>query len=322
MRESLTEKKPLMGNNVVKQIAFVVRDIEIASEAFAKLLGIPKPDWFLTGSREISQVIYRGKPTDSRCKLAFINTPTVQIELIEPDEEPGLMREYLDTVGEGIHHIAFDVDSIKDKLPILEQYGLPVLQTGEFTSSEGRYAYVDTFDTHKTLVELLESKETRDVPSDRDECNPLLGTNKVEQLAIVVRDLEAAAEAYCTLLGVEKQPVIQSGPGELTKVIYEGKPTEGKSKYMFINTPLIQIELIEPGDSQSTWKQHLETKGEGVHHISFVVKNMDEKIKLLDEMGYPVIQKGNFWNGKGRYAYIDTTSTFSVIIELLERFDV
>jgi len=320
MTESLTEKKPLAGNNVINQIAFVVRDIEQASEAFAKLLGIPTPNWFLTGDREVSNVVFRGQPTDSRSKLVFLNTPTVQIELIEPNQEPGTMREFLDTVGEGIHHIAFDVDSINEKLPIFEENGYPLLQSGEFTSSDGRYVYVDTLKSHKTLMELLESAEPRHTAPTTDVFTPLLGTNKVEQLAIVVRNLDAAAEAYCKLLGVENPPVIQSGPSELTQVVFEGKPTEADSKYMFINTPILQLELIEPGDSPSTWKKHLETNGEGVHHISFVVNDMEEKVKLLEDMGYPVIQRGNFWNGKGRYAYMDTTSTYKVIIELLERF--
>ncbi|MFP5106925.1 VOC family protein [Neobacillus sp. C211] len=320
MTESLTENKPLAGNNVINQIAFVVRDIEQASEAYAKLLGIPKPNWFLTGDSVVSKVFFRGQPTDSRSKLVFLNTPTVQIELIEPNQEPGMMREFLDTVGEGIHHIAFDVDSIKEKLPVFEENGYPLLQSGEFTSSDGRYVYVDTLKSHKTLMELLESAVPRDTAPTTDIFTPLLGTNKIEQLAIVVKDLDAAAEAYCKLLGVEKPPVIQSGPSELTQVIFEGKPTEADSKYMFINTPLLQLELIEPGDSPSTWKKHLETQGEGVHHISLVVNDIEEKVKLLEDMGYPVIQRGNFWNGKGRYAYIDTTSTYKVIIELLERF--
>ncbi|MBI0576934.1 VOC family protein [Neobacillus cucumis] len=321
MNEPLTSKQPLAGNNVINQLAFVVNDIEQTSEAFAKLLGIPKPKWFFTGDREVSKVVFRGEPTDSRSKLVFMNTPTVQFELIEPNKEPGTMREFLDTVGEGIHHIAFDVDSIQDMLPIFEENGYSLLQSGEFTTSDGRYVYVDTLKDHKTLVELLESAEPRDTtPRTEVFTPPLLGTNKVEQLAIVVNDLDAAADAYCKLLGVEKPAVIKSGPSELTQVVFEGVPTEGKSKYMFINTPLIQLEIIEPGDSPSTWKKHLDTYGESVHHISFVVEDMDGKIKMLEEMGYPVIQRGNFWNGKGRYAYMDTTSTYKVIIELLERY--
>jgi catechol 2,3-dioxygenase-like lactoylglutathione lyase family enzyme len=313
--------EPLLGNRYINQLAFVVNDIESANEAFTKLLGIKKVEPFLTGDSTISKVVFKGEPTNSRSKLAFLNTPTVQFELIEPDHNPGTMREFLDTVGEGIHHIAFDVDSIQKRLPEAEKNGYPVLQTGEFTSSDGRYVYVDTIEDYKTLVELLESAKPRQTEWEQDDSvKPLLGTNKVEQLAFVVKDLDAAADAYCNLLGMEKPSVIQSGPSEITNVIYQGKPTEGKARTMFIDTPLIQIELIEPGDSPSTWKHHLETYGEGVHHISFVVQDMEEKMKILEEMGYPVIQTGNFYNGKGRYAYMDTTSTYKVIIELLERF--
>lgn len=315
--------KPLLGNNEVNQLAFVVRDIEKATEDFSKLLGIPNPGWFLTGEQEISKVVFRGKTTASRSKLAFLNTPTIQFELIEPNEDPGTMREFLDHIGEGIHHIAFDVDKINNYLPPLEDKGYPLLQSGEFTSSDGRYIYADTSKQLKTLIELLESAEPRDTkPSDEPwDAPPLLGTNKVEQLALVVKDLEAAADAYCTLLGVEKPAVIHSGGSNITQVIYNDEPTDADSKYMFIKTPFLEIELIEPGKTPSTWKTHLETYGEGVHHISFVVKDMDEKVQLLERMGYPVIQRGNFYNGKGRYAYMDTTSTFKVIIELLEKYE-
>ncbi|WP_209123417.1 VOC family protein [Alkalihalobacillus sp. BA299] len=316
--------EPLLGNNTLNQIAFVVEDIEATRDAFAKLLGIPKPEWFLTAPSKISKVVYNGQPSEARSKLVFINTPSVQIELIEPNPEPSTMREYLDTVGEGIHHIAFDVDAVKLGLETMDQEGFPLVQTGEFTSSNGKYAYVDTLDTHKTLIELLEREEAyKPLESDGKNEKALLGTDKLTQIAIVVCDLHKAADHYCKLLGVEKPAVIPSGKSEITHITFRGEPTEAKGQFMFINTPLIQLELIEPAlDSPSTWKEHLETKGEGIHHISFVVDNLDDKIKILEEMGYPVIQKGNFWNNRGRYAYMDTTSTFKVIIELLEKYEV
>lgn len=238
-------REALLRDDRLNQICFVVRDIEVASDAFAKLLGIPKPDWFLTGSRDISQIVFNGEPTDARNKLIFINTPSVQIELIEPDQEPSTMRGFLDTVP-----------------------------------------------ACKTMVELLARDEPQAIPLVQPKSEghlPLLGTDTLTQIALVVRDLDAAADA--------------------------------KARFLFIDTPHIQIELIQPGDSPSTWQEHLQTKDEGVHHVSFVVKNIEEKIVLLEQMGYPLIQKGNFWNGKGRYAYMDTVSTYHVIIELLEKYD-
>jgi 4-hydroxyphenylpyruvate dioxygenase-like putative hemolysin len=114
---------------------------------------------------------------------------------------------------------------------------------------------------------------------------------------------------------------VPSGPSDITQIVYRGQSAEAKARFMFIQTPLIEIELIEPTDSPSTWKEHLKAKGEGIHHISFVVDNLDEKVKRMDKLGYPLIQKGNFWNGKEKYAYIDTTSTYKVIMELLEKFE-
>ncbi|KIL39062.1 hypothetical protein SD70_22295 [Gordoniibacillus kamchatkensis] len=318
--------KALYGTNEINQIAFVVRDIEQAAESFAKLLGIPKPDCFLTGASDISRVIYNGKRSEARNKLIFIHTPGVQIELIEPDEAPSTMRDFLDERGEGIHHIALEVDRIKRQVELSGDRGYPVVQTGEFTSSKGRYAYVDTFGRCKTMLELLEREEPQAVTAaaegEREGREPLLGTGVVKQIAFVVRDLEATIDAYCELLGAEKPRIIEAGAPEVTQVVFRGEPTDGKSRYAFIDTPLVQIELIEPDPaSPSTWLEHLERHGEGVHHISFVVHNLDEKAAMLENMGFPVIQKGNFWNGRGKYAYMDTVSEWKVIIELLEKYD-
>ncbi|WP_421617545.1 VOC family protein [Brevibacillus sp. TJ4] len=315
--------KALLGTSEINQICFVVRDIEKAAESFGKLLGVPKPDWFLTGDSSISQIVFNGQPTGARNKLIFINTPSVQIELIEPDQEPSTMREFLDTQGEGIHHVAVDVDDMKKQLAVLAEHGYPVVQTGEFTSSKGRYAYVDSVPACKTMIELLERDEPQAIPpaaKKPEGLAPLLGSDTVSQIAIVVRDLDAAAEAYCSLLGVEKPTVLKEGAPQVTQVVYRGEPTEGKCRFMFIKTPLIEIELIEPGDSPSTWKEHLDTKGEGVHHIAFHVQNLDETVAKLEAMGYPLIQKGYFFTGNGKYAYMDTLSEYHVIIELLEKF--
>lgn len=317
-------REPLLGTSELNQICFVVNDIEKAAQSFATLLGIDVPSWFLTGDRAVSQIVYKGEPTGARNKLIFINTPSVQIELIEPDAEPSTMREFLDQ-GEGIHHVAFNTEDMKKQLARLNAHGYAVVQTGEFTASSGRYAYVDTVPACKTMVELLERDEPQPIPPAaprRADQKPLLGTDTLTQIAIVVRDLDAAADAYCALLGVEKPAELTEGPSEVTQVEFRGQPTEAKARFLFINTPLIQLELIQPGDSPSTWKEHLETKGEGIHHVSFVIQNLDEKIALLEAQGYPLIQKGNFWNGRGRYAYMDTVSTYHVIIELLEKYDV
>ena len=138
------------------QIGFVVNDIEKTSQAFADFLGVEKPQWSLTDTIDKTHGEFNGEPCPARAKLAFFHVgETLDIELIEPDETPSVWRNVLNEKGEGVHHIAFVVNGMKEKILALEGNGMKLLQRGEYTG--GRYAYIDCVDQLKTIVELLEN---------------------------------------------------------------------------------------------------------------------------------------------------------------------
>lgn len=78
----------------------------------------------------------------------------------------------------------------------------------------------------------------------------------------------------------------------------------------------IKIELIEPNDKPSTWRDFLDNHGEGVHHLAFRVKGMKEVLRSCESFGMPLEQKGE--NATGRYAYVNASADLKVILELLE----
>ena len=143
----------------------------------------------------------------------------------------------------------------------------------------------------------------------------LLGTNVITQIAIVVKDIEKTSEVYAELFGVKKPKWSLTAPREKTNAEYKGKPTDARAKLAFFRFKNITLELIEPVDGPSTWKEFLDAKGEGVHHIAFKVKNTGEKVEALKELGMELSQKGNFTGGN--YAYIDSMNSLKVILELL-----
>ena len=145
----------LLGNNVITQIGIVVRDIEKSSREFAEFFGIAVPTWKQTDAMDKAETRFRADPTPARAKLAFMHFGSLDIELIEPDTHPSTWREHLDTRGEGVHHVAFVIEGMADRVRELEAHGHALQQKGEYTG--GRYAYVDTSRTLKTLVELLEN---------------------------------------------------------------------------------------------------------------------------------------------------------------------
>jgi methylmalonyl-CoA/ethylmalonyl-CoA epimerase len=145
----------VLGNNIITQIGLLVHDIEKTSEAYANFFGVEKPKWFWTDTADVAQTEYRGRPSEARAKLAFFDMGSLQLELIEPDQNPSTWRESLDQNGEGFHHIAFEIKGMKEKVSLLEQGGMPLMQKGEYTG--GRYAYLDSFKNLKVLIELLEN---------------------------------------------------------------------------------------------------------------------------------------------------------------------
>ncbi|OLS37207.1 VOC family protein [Bacillus sp. MRMR6] len=150
----MTEKNAL-GTNVIAQIGILVNDIEKTSQAYADFFGIEKPEWSLTDALERAKTEFEGNPTEARAKLAFFDMGSLQLELIEPDHNPSTWRKHLDEHGEGPHHIAFFVQGMKEKIAIMESKQMPLLQKGEYTG--GRYAYMDTFNDLKIVMELLEN---------------------------------------------------------------------------------------------------------------------------------------------------------------------
>lgn len=144
-----------LGSTTVVQVAIVVRDIEAKARAWAEVLGVPVPEIRLTDPEEKAHTGYRGRPSSGRARLAFFRLGQVSLELIEPVGGPSTWRDQLLEHGEGLHHIAFQIEGMKDRVAFLESKGIPLVQRGEYTG--GRYAYLDGVTQLGAVLELLEN---------------------------------------------------------------------------------------------------------------------------------------------------------------------
>jgi methylmalonyl-CoA/ethylmalonyl-CoA epimerase len=146
-----------IGSNVVTQIGMVVKDIDKTAKDWAELLGVPMPLIVMTDDVDKAQTVFRGAPSHARARLAFFHLgPQVDLELIEPDSNPSTWRECLESKGEGVHHVAFNIKGMREQSAVLEGHGLECVQKGEYTG--GRYAYFDAAANKlKIIFELLEN---------------------------------------------------------------------------------------------------------------------------------------------------------------------
>ena len=146
-----------------------------------------------------------------------------------------------------------------------------------------------------------------------------LGSNVVCQVGLIVRDIEKSAEAYSQIFRMPKPSVIITDAPEVAKTTYKGDLTSAQAKLAFFQMGQVALELIEPISGPSTWQEFLDEKGEGVHHIAFMVQGTDEVVAFLEEKGISMVQQG-YYTG-GMYTYVDSTPALGVILELLENFD-
>jgi methylmalonyl-CoA/ethylmalonyl-CoA epimerase len=144
-----------LGTNTVTQIGLVVSNIEETVRAWSALLGVTPPEIVLTDTVDIAHTEYRQQATPARAKLAFFHLGQVDLELIEPIGEPSTWRDQLEAHGSSLHHIAFHVQGMPERIKALAEYGLPLIQRGDYTG--GRYAYLDGCQPYGAIVELLEN---------------------------------------------------------------------------------------------------------------------------------------------------------------------
>ena len=147
--------EPTLGNNIVTQVGIIVRDIESKARAWSEVLGLPMPDIIITDTVDKAQTEYNGKPTIARAKLAFFHMGQLDVELIEPIDGPSTWKDQLDQHGDSLHHIAFVIKGMQEKIAYLDSKGVPLVQRGEYTG--GRYAYLDGVAQLGTVLELLEN---------------------------------------------------------------------------------------------------------------------------------------------------------------------
>ncbi|MDR1913341.1 MAG: VOC family protein [Clostridiales bacterium] len=149
----------VVGSNLVTQVGFIVKDIEETKKKWAEFLGLEVPPTVGCGEYSVTKTEFMGKPAPyAEAKLAFFTVgPSLQIELIEPNEVSSIWRDFLDSHGEGVHHLAFSVDGMQNAIKSAETFGLTLEQKGNYGDGSGRYSYLNGIEPLKVFIELLES---------------------------------------------------------------------------------------------------------------------------------------------------------------------
>ena len=127
----------------VHHVALVVRSIEAALGLWRDMLGL-----------ELETIM--DIPQD-RVRIAFLTVGESKVELVEPTDDTTGVYRFLESKGEGFHHVCFEVGNLAETLMRLEIDGLELIDTAPRKGAEGPVAFLHPRSCHGVLVELIEA---------------------------------------------------------------------------------------------------------------------------------------------------------------------
>lgn len=131
----------------ISHIGIAVKDLEAALPLYTDLLGLP-----LEGVESV--------PSEG-VKVAFLRIGETRIELLEPLGPDSPIASFLDKKGEGIHHIALEVDGIEQRLRLLSEKGIRLIHDRPKRGAHGaRIAFLHPKATGGVLYELCEPDQS------------------------------------------------------------------------------------------------------------------------------------------------------------------
>jgi methylmalonyl-CoA/ethylmalonyl-CoA epimerase len=108
----------------IEHIGIAVKDIHHSNKLFAKLLN--------TAHYKMEEVESEGVIT------SFFMVGDVKIELLQATKEESAIHSFIETRGEGIHHIAFAVQDVNVELQRLKEEGFEAIHTQAKDGADGK----------------------------------------------------------------------------------------------------------------------------------------------------------------------------------------
>jgi len=125
----------------------------------------------------------------------------------------------------------------------------------------------------------------------------------IPQVGIVVRDIDSTVEAFWRILGIGPWTIYAWEPPTVYGRKYSGKPASAREKTAKTMVGELELELVQAVEGDSTYRDFIADRGEGLHHLKFLVDDVDEVADILTEQGFASLQSGRFGAPEHRGAF-------------------
>ena len=129
----------------IEHLGFAVNNIKESNELFEKLFGKSN---------------YKSETVESEGVItSFFQIGDSKIELLEANKPESAIAKFIQKKGEGMHHIAFEVDNIEEEMERLKKEGFELIhQSPKDGADNKRICFLHPRSTNGVLIELCQEK--------------------------------------------------------------------------------------------------------------------------------------------------------------------
>jgi len=133
-----------MGPKKIDHIGIAVSDLEVAKRFYEESLGLK----------------VEHEETLGEMKIAFIPVGQVNLELIQSTTDDGVIAKFIAKKGQGIHHIAYEVEDVGAALEKLKEQGASLVDQTPRAGAHGmEVAFLHPKSSFGVLTELVSKKD-------------------------------------------------------------------------------------------------------------------------------------------------------------------
>ena len=195
-----------------------------------------------------------------------------EIELLQPTRPDTGIAKYLETSGEGFHHICFESTDVASDLHAAREMGMQMIDEAPRVGLTGMIGFIHPHSNHGVLIEYAQPPD--DAPQHHGPSDGP-GPHALHHMTVAVNEIAPLQSAWIERYGFSPGRHLESKALGLEARFLALGPTE--------------IELVRPlPGSGGPLPRKLETSGEGMFMLALTVRDAAESVERLRGAGWTV----------------------------------
>ena len=267
----------------IHHVGVVVRSADDALGFYRDALGLPV---------SVDRVI-----EDQGVRGVLLPCGNAEIELLEPTRADTGVARFLDSRGEGLHHICFQSDDCAADLAAAAGAGVQLIDEAPRAGLAGMIGFLHPRSNHGVLIEYATPV------GDYSHVGPAAAAlaTRIDHIGIVVQDIPAAAATYERHFGFTLDPAL-GGHVEALGI---------ENAFMLAGNA--HLEFIRPTSGEGPVAKFAAERGEGSFLLSLAVADVRAAVEALRAGG------ARAGDPAGGVAFVSPRSSFGVNLQLVER---